>query len=102
MDLDRLPPTLRDARRSQRALARSKFKGAKMLIVMGQTGNRTTHKAASAYASSDHQRKMPSTHKDLKEVLSELRDLLEDYAPTWYTEEHHRRVESALHTGKKH
>jgi hypothetical protein len=45
---------------------------------------------------------MPSTHKDLKEVLSELRDLLEDYAPTWYTEEHHRRVESALHTGQKH
>jgi hypothetical protein len=38
----------------------------------------------------------------MREVLSELRDLLEDYSPPWYTEEHHRRVESALHMKKKH
>jgi len=31
-----------------------------------------------------------------REVLEELYQLLEDYAPTWYTEAHHNRVLSAL------
>jgi hypothetical protein len=31
-----------------------------------------------------------------------LRNLLEEYSPSWYTEEHHRKVESALHPRKKH
>ena len=73
-----------------------------MLIVMGQTGNRTLHKAASSSRSVDDEDKTPSQRKHLAEVLSELRDLLEDYSPTWYTEEHQRRVESALHTRRKH
>ena len=30
------------------------------------------------------------------EVLQELLNLLEQYAPTWYTEEHHRRALTAL------
>ena len=30
------------------------------------------------------------------EVLQELVNLLEQYAPTWYTEEHHRRALRAL------
>jgi hypothetical protein len=29
-------------------------------------------------------------------VVQELFTLLEDYAPTWYTEDHHNRVTSAL------
>jgi hypothetical protein len=29
-------------------------------------------------------------------VLQELVELLEDYAPTWYTEEHHNRAAAAL------
>ena len=29
-------------------------------------------------------------------VLRELFELLEDYAPAWYTEEHHERVVAAL------
>ena len=29
-------------------------------------------------------------------VIQEMFTLLEDYAPTWYTEEHHRRVTTAL------
>jgi hypothetical protein len=37
----------------------------------------------------------------LVEALSELRNLLEEYAPSWYTEQHHRKTESALHP-KKH
>lgn len=33
----------------------------------------------------------------LMEALSELHDLLEEYAPSWYTEEHYKKVMSALH-----
>jgi hypothetical protein len=29
-------------------------------------------------------------------VLEEMFELLEDYAPTWYTEEHHNRIVEAL------
>jgi hypothetical protein len=29
-------------------------------------------------------------------VLRELFELLEDYAPAWYTEEHHKRATAAL------
>jgi hypothetical protein len=29
-------------------------------------------------------------------VLRELYELLEDYAPAWYTEEHHQRAAGAL------
>ena len=31
-----------------------------------------------------------------REVLEELYQLLEDYAPTWYTEAHHNRIVAAL------
>jgi hypothetical protein len=31
-----------------------------------------------------------------REVLEELFQLLEDYAPTWYTEKHHNRAVAAL------
>jgi prephenate dehydrogenase len=31
-----------------------------------------------------------------REVLEELFQLLEDYAPAWYTEEHHDRAVAAL------
>ena len=37
----------------------------------------------------------------LVEALSDLHNLLEEYAPAWYTEEHHRKVESALHPTKE-
>jgi hypothetical protein len=33
---------------------------------------------------------------DTREVLEELFHLLEEYAPTWYTEEHHNRAVAAL------
>jgi len=44
----------------------------------------------------------PSERKRLVQALSELRNLLEEYAPSWYTEKHHRKTESALHPKKKH
>jgi hypothetical protein len=36
-----------------------------------------------------------------KEALAELIELLEDYAPSWYTEEHHKRALAALHGASK-
>jgi hypothetical protein len=32
----------------------------------------------------------------LREALKMLYDLLEKYAPSWYTEEHHNKAEAAL------
>jgi uncharacterized protein with von Willebrand factor type A (vWA) domain len=37
----------------------------------------------------------------LTEALSDLHNLLEEYAPSWYTQEHHDKAESALHPRKK-
>ena len=37
----------------------------------------------------------------VKDVLAELYELLEDYAPTWYTEQHHKKAASALRLTKK-
>ncbi len=34
--------------------------------------------------------------KELREVLKLVFDLLEDYAPSWYTKEHHDRIQAAL------
>ena len=73
-----------------------------MLIVMGQTGNRTPDSKAASGSTSVNDSETPAERKRLVEVLSELRNLLEDYSPSWYTEEHHRRVELALHATKKY
>jgi hypothetical protein len=32
----------------------------------------------------------------LREALKTMYDLLEEYAPSWYTEEHHEKAEAAL------
>jgi hypothetical protein len=37
----------------------------------------------------------------LVDALSELHDLLEAYAPSWYTEEHHDKVLAALRPPRK-
>ena len=36
----------------------------------------------------------------LREALKMLYDLLEAYAPHWYTEEHHDRAEAALRSSE--
>jgi hypothetical protein len=36
----------------------------------------------------------------LQEALQMLYDLLEEYAPSWYTEEHHDKAEAALRSAK--
>ena len=37
------------------------------------------------------------TSHQLREALKMLYDLLEAYAPAWYTEEHHDKAKAALH-----
>jgi hypothetical protein len=73
-----------------------------MLIVMGSTGSRTLDSKETSSSLSDHDKnESPAAHKRLVEALSELQNLLEEYAPSWYTEKHHRKAESALHPKKK-
>ena len=36
----------------------------------------------------------------LREALKTLYDLLEEHAPSWYTEEHHDKAEAALRSVK--
>jgi hypothetical protein len=74
-----------------------------MLIEMGSTGNRALHsKATSRFSSVLDEHDTPSKRTRMAEALSELHSLLEEYAPSWYTEEHHRKAESALHSTMKH
>ena len=41
--------------------------------------------------------KLPTAEvRELREALKMLYDLLEDYAPSWYTEEYHDKAEAAL------
>lgn len=35
--------------------------------------------------------------RTLTDLLSELHDVLEEYAPAWYDEDLHHRIEAALH-----
>jgi hypothetical protein len=38
----------------------------------------------------------------LADALVDLHNLLKAYAPSWYTQEHHAKVESALQLLKRH
>ena len=73
-----------------------------MLIGMGQTVNRMPPDKSDSSFSSGYENDTSLDRKRLVELLSELRNLLEDYSPSWYTEEQHRKVESALDCGKNH
>ena len=73
-----------------------------MLTGMGQTVNRTPPDKSDSSFSSESQNETSLDRKRLVELLSELGHLLEDYSPSWYTEEQHRKIESALDCGKQH
>lgn len=38
----------------------------------------------------------------LAEALADLHNLLNEFAPSWYTQEHHTKAESALQLLKRH
>lgn len=48
------------------------------------------------------QGELQSDKSNAAEVLWEVFNLLEEYAPRWYTEQHHDRVVVALHILDKH
>lgn len=37
---------------------------------------------------------------ELRDALLDIYNLLEDYAPSWYTQEYKQKAEAALHLGK--
>ena len=51
-------------------------------------------------ASEPEKRKAPAALNPIT-VLRELFELLEDYAPAWYSEENHRRAEAILKAGAR-
>ncbi len=54
---------------------------------------RETHCVSESHAQLEAHREEPVSARD---VLQELYILLEEYAPTWYTQEHHDRALQAL------
>lgn len=73
-----------------------------MLNVMGSPEEHNLRSKTNPSFSPDGEQKPRSERKRLLDVLSELRNLLEDYSPIWYTEEQHRRVELALDASKQY
>jgi hypothetical protein len=70
---------------------------------MGSDGNRTL-KSKNSPDSSELLSYKSETELDrtrLVDLLAELQDLLEQYAPAWYTEEHHEKAIAALHPLRK-
>jgi len=68
-----------------------------MLIARGQPVIRTPqNSSASSLFAPGNEHKTASDRASLVELLSELSDLLEDYSPVWYTQEHQRSLKSAL------
>jgi hypothetical protein len=72
-------------------------------IVMGSNGNRTRNEndARTTSELSDSSDVLKLDRTRLVDALAELQKLLEEYAPSWYTEEHHAKAKSALHPLKK-
>ena len=66
-------------------------------------GSRTRHgKIGGAFSRGpDYGSEAPLDRTRLIDALSELYDLLEKYAPAWYTEAHHAKAEFALHRVKQ-
>jgi len=68
--------------------------------VMGSNGN-STLKSKSRAGLLDYKSEVELDRARLAEALSELHDLLEEYAPSWYTQEHHEKATTALHPLRK-
>ena len=63
---------------------------------------RAAHEHSSQFASQiDVEAENRIDHQRLADALADLHQLLEEYAPSWYTQEHHEKVESALQLSGK-
>lgn len=67
---------------------------------MGQIGesvnNNLQHRAEGMFQLSESDSEMELDRVRLADALSELHRLLEDYAPSWYTQKHHEKAVAAL------
>jgi len=74
-----------------------------LTTVMGSNENRTRiEKSAKTISELPNSSDSMSLERGrLEDALAELHNLLEEYAPSWYTEEHHDKAESALRSVKK-
>ena len=70
-----------------------------MAVITQSLKHTLRNEAASSAFSAGKENGTGSDRTSLVEVLSELRNLLEDYSPAWYTDEHRTRVEWALRVG---
>ena len=70
---------------------------------MGSDGNRTLKSKNSADPSEllSYKSETELDRTRLVDLLAELQNLLEQYAPAWYTEEHHEKAIAALHPLRK-
>jgi len=70
-----------------------------MLQAVGRVKNSETAHVSKA---SPFRQSLPSEFdpQALRDALSDLYNLLEDYAPSWYTQEYREKAEGALHVRK--
>ncbi len=71
--------------------------------LMGSNSNRTLKSKNTAGISRllNYQSEAELDRARLVEALAELHNLLEEYAPTWYTQEHHEKAMSALQARRR-
>ena len=73
------------------------------MLTVTRTGSRTLRENTKANLPSLRLHNDFQSERDrLFEALSDLHNLLEEYAPSWYTEEHHRKAELALHPRREY
>ena len=74
------------------------------MLTVTRTSNGSTlrEKTESNLVSLRRHNDQNSERTRLIEALTDLHNLLEEYAPAWYTEEHHHKAEAALHPGKEY
>ena len=67
---------------------------------MGQIGefvnNNLQHRTERSFQLAEPESGMEVDRVRLLDALEELHRLLEEYAPAWYTQEHHEKAEAAL------
>lgn len=68
--------------------------------IMGSNGNREL-KSKNSPSLLPYKSDTELDRTRLVDALSQLHDLLEEYAPSWYTEQHHEQVTAALDAEKK-
>jgi hypothetical protein len=70
-----------------------------MLTIMGSAVGSAAELRESSHTS-QLKNESASERTRLIDALSDLHSLLEEYAPAWYTEEHHRKAELALRASR--